>query len=472
MPRFRRLFRFPWRTDHQIDQDLDAEVQFHLEMRTEELIDQGAAPAAASEEARRGFGDMEETRRYCRSLDQRLERQTAWRMWLDELRQDLRYSARGLAKSPTVTVVAVLSLAIGIGVNTAVFSVVDAMVFRPFPYDNPDRLVMLRAFETLDPTSTRGPWLDEYLSWKQRTDVFAEMAFENDFRNIVVSSEGHPTEELRGLRVSTNLFATLGVEPLLGRGFILEDGQPGAENVVVLSDSMWQRRFGGSTGVIGETLWLSDTAATIVGVMPSGFYLSNNKYPFWLPTPGEDAAFYGLGVIARLAPGVTIEQAQVAIDIMAAHHAAAFPETSNRRWRGGWEAVPEGWGVRLVPHHEFFTRDLRPTLLVLWGAVGFVLLIASANVAGVLLARASSRAQEIAMRRALGASRWRVGRLFLTEGVLLALAGGVVGSVLAYAALEIIHVLDPAGNPALALGPTFPRLNDAGWTAARSAIRC
>ncbi len=323
--------------------ELDEELRFHLEHETRRLIqEQGLSPHAARRQARLDFGGVERFKEEVREA-------RGIRV-LEDLGKDLRYGARGLVKRPTVTVVAVLSLAIGIGVNTAVFSVVDAMVFRPFPYDNPDRLVMLRAFETLDPTSTRGPWLDEYLSWKQRTDVFAEMAFENDFRNIVVSSEGHPTEELRGLRVSTNLFATLGVEPLLGRGFILEDGQPGAENVVVLSDSMWQRRFGGSTGVIGETLWLNDTAATIVGVMPSGFYLSNNKYPFWRPSSGEDNdVFFGLGAIARLAPGVTIEQAQVAIDIMAAHHAAAFPETSNRRWRGGWEAVPEDGAFDLSP---------------------------------------------------------------------------------------------------------------------------
>ena len=172
---------------------------------------------------------------------------------------------RGLAKSPTFTAVAVLSLAVGIGVNAAVFSVVDAMLFRPFPYDDPEGLVTLQAFETSNPTSTRDLRLDEYLSWKPHTDVFEEMAFANDFTIIGVRSTGHPTEELWGQSVSTNLFATLGVEPLLGRGFLPEDGQSGAENVVVLSHNMWQRRFGGDGGVIGETLWLNDSAAIIIG---------------------------------------------------------------------------------------------------------------------------------------------------------------------------------------------------------------
>ena len=218
--------------------------------------------------------------------------------------------------------------------------------------------------------------------------------------------------------------------------------------VVILSHSVWQRRFGGDPGVIGDTLWLNDRAATIIGVMPAGFYYFRDAYPFWLPTPGRAETWRTFSVTARLAPGVTRAQAQVALDTLAARGADAFPETN------------QGWGVRLAPHHEFFTREFRPALLVLWGSVGFVLLIASANVAGVQLARASSRAQEIAMRLSLGASRWRVARLFLSEGVLLAVAGGAVGVLLAYGGVRTIQVFNPDANPALTLVPTFPRLNE------------
>ena len=475
MTRFRRLFRFPWRTPQQIDTDLDAEIQFHLDMRTEELIDRGVTPAAAREEARRGFGNIEETQRYCRSLDQRGERQAGWRMWLDELRQDLRYSVRGLAKSRGFTAVAVLSLALGIGVNTAVFSVVDAMLFRPFPYDEPDRLVKLSLIHLQRPDSDFGrePRVAEYRSWKQHVDVFEELAG-YDFYGAspsTVASERLPPEQLTVGTVSANLFATLGVEPLLGRGFHPEDGALGSEDVVILSYGLWQRRFGAEATVIGEPLRLDfpcglppycreALAATVVGVMPAGFHYFEPDTQLWVPTrltatgvplyssgPGDDQTRMDAHLIARLVAGVTLARAQVTMDTLAAQHAEAFPETDG------------GWGVRLVPLHEFYTKDLGQTLFVLWGAVGFVLLIACANVAGVLLARATSRTKEVATRLALGASRGRVARLLFAEGVLLALAGGALGSLLAYGGLQVIQVFNPDANPLTRA--IFPRLDTA-----------
>ena len=302
MPQFRRLFRFPWRTTLQIDTDLDAEVQFHLDMRTEELVDQGMAPGAAREEARRGFGDVEETRRYCRSLDQRLERQTAWWMRLDEFGQDLRYSLRGLVKSRTFTAVAVLSLAVGIGVNTAVFAVVDAMVLRPFSYGDLDRIVTLTRLNRWNYFGNP-PVTD--LTWMRRAKVFDAVAFRGFARNVHVASDGHPTEALRGWSASANLFETFGVQPVLGRLFRPEDASLASPDVVILSHDLWQRRFGGSPAVIGETLWLDRKAATIVGVLPSEFSYGTVDASFWVParlTPVADDE-RTIQIIARLAPG-------------------------------------------------------------------------------------------------------------------------------------------------------------------------
>ena len=355
--------------------------------------------------------------------------------------QDLRFGAGMLAKSRGFTAVAVLSLALGIGVNTAVFSVIDAMLFRPFPYDDPDRLVMINLIDLQrpDPGWDRSPRVAEYLSWKQRADVFEEVASyqAGNLTSFNVASARHPTEQLWGASVSTNLFATLGVEPLLGRGFLRIDGEPGSEDVVIVSHDLWQQRFGPDAKIIGETLWLNRTAATIVGVMPSEFRpLSTADTHLWVPTRATLAEDQSrVGVAARLAPGFTFVQAQVAMDTLAAQRAEAFPETN------------DGWGVRLVPIHEYLTWNLSQTLFVLWGAVGFVLLIACANVAGVLLARASARTKEVATRLALGASLWRVARLFFVEGVLLALAGGALGSVLAYGGVQVIQVFNPDANP-------------------------
>ena len=429
------------------EQELDDELQAHVGLHIEDNLRQGMHPKEARRVALARLGGMESIKEQCRDARRFVG--------LEDFGKDLRYSLRGLAKSPAFTAIAVLSLALGIGVNTAVFSVVDAMLLRPFPYDDPDELVTLQPFEISDPTSTRNLRLDEYLSWKPHTDVFTEMAFSNDFDNYSGRSAGHPTEELRGQFVSPDLFATLGVEPLLGRGFLPEDAHPESEEnygfnpeVVIVSHSLWQRRFGGDRGVIGETLWLNDHAATIIGVMPPGFYYNRDGYALWLATRGGAQTWRTFRAAARLAPGVTIAQAQVAMDTLAARSAEAFPETN------------EGWGVRVVPLHKFYTRDIRPALLVLWGSVAFVLLIASANVAGVLLARASARTQEVAMRRSLGASRWRVARLFLSEGLLLALAGGAAGGLLAYGGVQAIEIFNPDANPMLNAS-TFPRLADA-----------
>ena len=443
---WRRYLRF-WGPD--LSADVDTELQGHLEMLAEWYAAEGMPAADARVRARHRFGDMRRVRTECLKVDAGWETEKRRRGKVEALVQDLRLGARMLAKSRGVTAVAVLSLALGIGLNTAVFSVVDAMLLRPFPYDDPDRLVALvLKNDRRSPDDWAYPQVPQYLSWKRHADVFDAIASNVETRQFDVASEGRPTERLRGARVSANMFATLGVEPLLGRGFLADDEALGSEEVVILSHSLWQRRFGADPTVIGKTLWLDRTGASIVGVLPSGFDSSMGPArQFWVParlTPADEQTF--VVVMARLAPGVTLEQAQAAMDTLVAQHADAVP------------AAREGWGVRVVPLHVHLTKDLRETLFVLLGAVGFVLLIACANVAGVLLARASTRTQEVATRLALGASRWRVARLFLAEGVLLAAVGGTLGSVLAYGGLHLIRFFNPDANPFISI---FPRLNDA-----------
>ena len=440
------------------DRELREELECHIEQLAEHNRAAGLGQHEARAAAHRQLGNL--TR-----LQERSHDLFAFRSF-EDLGKDLRYSVRGLAKSRAFTAVAVLSLALGIGVNTAVFSVVDAMLFRPFPYDEPDRLVMLSLdSQRPDAEYSRPPRVAEYRSWQQHADVFEEVASyeQGGATRGSVASGRHPPEQVWVGTGSANLFATLGVEPLLGRGFRPEDGELGSEEVVILSHGLWQRRFGAEATVIGETLRVDfpcgyppscreGSTATIVGVMP-GFHHFGRNPQLWVPTrltPDDDQTpmfDFEAQVIARLAAGVTLERAQVMMDTLAAQHAEAFPETD------------DGWGVRLIPLHEFYTKDLEPTLFVLWGAVGFVLLIACANVAGVVLARASSRTKEVATRLALGASRWRVARLLFAEGVLLALAGGTLGCLLAYGGVQVIQVFNPDAHPLTRA--IFPRLDTA-----------
>jgi putative ABC transport system permease protein len=350
---------------------------------------------------------------------------------------DVRFAVRMLAKNPSFTVVAVFALALGIGANTAIFSVVNAVLLRPLPFKDPQQLVMVweNAAHLGFPKNTPSP--ANFLDWQKQSSVFAGMAAMIE-RSFNLTGVGEP-ERLDGRRVSANMFEVLGVPALLGRAFVPDDDRAGTR-VVLLSHSLWQRRFGSDPAVIGTALTLNGESYTVVGVMPPSLHLpgyGNWSDQVWVPIafPPEEAAQRGnhfLEVIARLKPGVTIEQAQAEMETIAARLARQYPDYNVRT------------GAVVTPLHEEVVGDIKPALLVLVGAVGFVLLIACANVANLLLARAAVRQKEIALRLALGASRSRLTRQFLTESVLLAFFGGGFGLLLALAAIRILKSFVPA----------------------------
>lgn len=349
---------------------------------------------------------------------------------METLIQDLRFGVRLLLKNPGFSAVAILALALGIGANTAIFSVVDAVLFRPLPFHQPERLVAVWEHDLKKGEDHDSVMAGNFLDWKSRSQVFEAMSAHAG-GSINLTGLAEP-ERIRAARVSAGLFPLLGVQPEVGRVFSADEDQPGNQRVVVLSNSLWRSRFGGDTEVVGRSITLNNQDYEVVGVMPAGFALPlNEDSKIWTPlvfTPEELALRnnHYLKVLGRLKPGASVEQASAEMTSIAAQLEKEYPKSN------------EGTGAALFPLHSEIVGDVRKALLIFLGAVAFILLIACANVANLMLARAAARQREIAVRIALGASRWRLVRQMLVESVVLGLTGGAAGLLLALWGIEFL----------------------------------
>jgi predicted permease len=408
-----------------IEQRLDEEIRFHLEALESDLRSRGATPGAARRQARKEFGDLETVRKRCADV-RGLPPPHGKRKGIgDMFVQDVRYAARSLAKRPGLTLVAALTLALGIGANTAIFSLVNGVLLRALPYVDADRLV----FPTATLISRGGVPLvvayPEYLEWKEHEEVFEDLAA-IEGRSFDLTGEGEP-ERLVGNSVSEEFFRLYRAQPLMGRTFTPEDYVPGNQQVIIISTGLWQRRFGSDPAIIGAEVRINDRPYEIIGVLDEAAVWPRGAElwaPLYFGDPPPDWVWRWdnswLRTVARLQPGVEIDQARAVVIGIAERVAQEMP------------AKRSDYGATVLPLKEWIVGDtVRTTLLVLMGAVGFVLLIACVNVANLLIARAAEREHEIAVRRALGAGRGDLMRQLLAESFLLAAIGTVAGVLLA-----------------------------------------
>jgi predicted permease len=416
---------FVWRVIHLArrsgsESSFERELEFHLQMEIDENLRQGMSYEEARRQALLALGGLEQTREACR--------QACGIRWATELWQDLRYGSRMMLNNPSFNTVAILTLALGIGANTAIFTMVNALLLRPLPYRDPHRLVWVAENESLPKSElVPGP---HFFEWRARSKSLEQIAAFGG-GPLTLTGAGDP-ERLDCGTATAPFFATLGIQPLRGRFFTADEDHPGRNKVAVISYGLWQRRFYSDANIVGRTIVLENESYQVIGVLPRDFRFFT---PFELWTPlgldpqaeGPQNGIHSLRVIARLRPGVTEQQAQQELEGIRSH----FEKIT--RW-----GIHFSGEVRVISLHEKLVKNVRRLALLLWGAVGLILLIACANVTNLLLSRAAVREKELAVRAALGAGRLRLVRQMLAESSLLSCCGGACGLLIAYVLVRVL----------------------------------
>jgi putative ABC transport system permease protein len=421
------------------DEDLAQEIESHLAHEQDAQSERGLSPEEARRRARLRFGNP------------RTLREQLWRYrslaWLEDAARDLSFALRSLTRTPGFTVVALLVIAVGIGVNTAVFSVIDAVLLKPLTYPDPQSLVQIVT------TTNRGPFpvasIPEFALWQQQTGIFQQIAaYDFGAAGVNLTGGDHP-EQVQAVHVTRDYFALFGAPVVVGRTFTPAEDSPNGGHVAVLSYGLWKRRYGGDPGIVGAAIQLDGQPYLVVGVIGRNF-VTDTPVDLWIPNQfdlNSQEMVHNFDVVARLKPGVTLSQANAQLLLVADRFRRVF----------GRNSLPPGGGFGAVSLQEFMVGDTRSPLLILLGAVGFVLLIACADVANLLLARASVRRRELATRAALGAGRGQIIRQLLVESLVLALGGGCLGLVLGFFGVRVLLDINP-GN--------IPRISQAGSTIA------
>ena len=398
-----------------VEADLDDELRFYLEASAEQKVRAGMPRAEALRAARVEMGSVDAVKDEVRDA--------GWERHLETLWQDVRYAARGIRRAPGFAAVAVVTLALGVGANSTIFTVVNGTLLKPLPFPEPDRLVLLWRTSDADPGDLNIVSAPDFWDWHRQNHVFDSVAIFDSAGNgyNLAAAGGREAEQVSGVRVSAQFFRVLGVAPFLGRGFLPEEETLGRDREVVLSYGLWASRYGADPSLVGRTIGMDGEAYTVVGVMPREFQFQFWSGPrqVWVPagfTQGDQSRGSNSFVaIARLAPGVTLAQSQAEMATIQAAIARQYPDTS------------AGTSVAVVPMGDYGLTDIRRLMLALLTAVGLVLLIACVNVANLMLARGTGRRRELAVRRALGASPLRIARQLLVESLLLSALGGAAG---------------------------------------------
>ncbi len=412
-----------------MEREMDAELRFHIEAFAEDLVRSGVSREEALRRARLEFGGIEGTKEECR--------EARGVNAIESLIQDLRFGLRMLRNSPGFTATAILTLALGIGANTAIFSVVDAILLRPLPYPEPGRLVRIwESSSRLDsPRNVANPF--NFMDWREQSQAFESMAAISGLMTNL-SAHNEPFA-VQGMQVSPEFFSVLRTAPLLGRTFNVADGVPGQHRSVILSHGLWQRQFGGDAAIVGQKVQVDGVPCEVIGVMPQGFSFPKSKAEVWTPLALTRAEGYKRGryltVVARLKAGVSLEQARQDMLRVASYTQQARPD------------MDKDWSASVFPMLEDVTDKVRQPLWVLLASVGFLLLIGCANVANLLLMRGTGRLREMAVRSALGAARSRIIQQLLIESLMLALAGMAAGLIFAHIGLSGLLALIPQNSP-------------------------